>query len=535
MMQTTPDAIQLLIDFLFPIFQKQGHIPDDITDRCLIHQRASLPFHVSDPLSKEGLQVFSLQLSLGALTEVFEEKNPMGLKEDKYLIVALALAEVAEAHTDPNASTWNSLVVLLVKFFFQHHIEQMHHYADQYHLTTACTPTQRKELEESMSSYSVHYAYDVCKFPMEYRTGPGGDRDVNHVLRTLFELRREEMQNVQIAIDIQKGGFKLIAKRLIQADEMFLIEKPFASFNGHAKHTNPTTCAHCMNSLCPLIAPPDMRTSKHITHPASIVKCRGCGDVYCTDQCKRDAFFCGHKRLCIGTETGKNWEKHIQRYNLHTAKTVFSFNVFLALKLMVKAECLGLPSALELPEIKILRRAMDTNEPFDPRSPEGPPLMTYDKAIKLRSMFNSFQSDCPKLLSSQTNMIDFIRVYSAVSLNVVGGDDQHGGLKEAKVYLALSFANHDCDPNTSFSSCLAMAPLPGGKLEMIQQVETTLKAKRDISEGEEITINYISHCETFEQRCLVLAVSYGIDNCSCAKCERDRNQIASKEKKESKK
>jgi hypothetical protein len=204
----------------------------------------------------------------------------------------------------------------------------------------------------------------------------------------------------------------------------------------------------------------------------------------------------------------------------------------MGLKLMLKAECLDLVSVLELPEIKLLRRATDTNEPFDPCVTQGPPIMEWKKGPKVISIFDSFSRRCPNILSSRSTVADFVKLHTAIAVNAIGAPDEefNGGLYHTSLFVAASFANHDCEPNASY--------VPENKLLAIlgcappkHQVAVNYTAKRDIEQGEEITIGYCgSPSDPVAVRRAGLLNTYGFI-CQCAKCVSDEKEEERKKKK----
>jgi hypothetical protein len=161
----------------------------------------------------------------------------------------------------------------------------------------------------------------------------------------------------------------------------------------------------------------------------------------------------------------------------------------------------------------------DTNEAFDPDAVEGPPLIEWNGFAKSLQIFEHCEFFCPSLLSSRSTLVDFVRLHSAIALNAIGGPCQDG--YESSIYLAASYANHDCNPNTRYGS----NPDPFHALLKMSRVErheaaVTFTAKRDIAEGEDITIAYCDTDVDVETRKQSLLLSYGFE-CTCATCVRE--------------
>ncbi len=102
------------------------------------------------------------------------------------------------------------------------------------------------------------------------------------------------------------------------------------------------------------------------------------------------------------------------------------------------------------------------------------------------------------------------------------------------VHLAVSYANHDCEPNTSYSNDYHMIMRTPNQVVMVPKAEVSFTALTDIQEGEEITINYVGIEMDCRQRELNLIATYGI-HCTCSKCDKERKKMEARQAKKTKK
>jgi hypothetical protein len=126
-----------------------------------------------------------------------------------------------------------------------------------------------------------------------------------------------------------------------------------------------------------------------------------------------------------------------------------------------------------------------------------------------RLHLNSFRVEAaatPALLAAAAAQGDASSAFSAALLQAAAASPISQALGSA-VYSASSLANHSCDPN-------ADAAWPQGNARL------RLTARRDLQQGEQVTISYIDASLEVEERRALLKHSYGFD-CSCARCEEE--------------
>ena len=332
------------------------------------------------------------------------------------------------------------------------------------------------------------------------------------------------MTNVRVAVDRDKGGFKLVAKRMISKDEEFLTENPFIAINSRGEESQSINCAHCFACLHPMVTNSSPMPSGNSSRGKC--QCPQCGVKYCSDICRRVAYGNHHRVLCPATETGKQWVAFKESLNMTIAQSSFSLNACMALRLMIQARCQGLPSGLDIPEIKVLRRATDSNDPISPGV--APPLVERSKCVLLRNRYDKFWRFCPTLLSPRSDIVEFATLHSVIAMNAMGGRTERGGVAsfiDSEVHLAASFANHDCDPNTTYNNGYHTVMLSPMVISAFPKPSISFTALRDIQQGEEITITYVdNHGMDYLHRQVNLEETYGI-RCSCARCVNDRKLI----------
>ncbi len=91
------------------------------------------------------------------------------------------------------------------------------------------------------------------------------------------------------------------------------------------------------------------------------------------------------------------------------------------------------------------------------------------------------------------------------------------------MYLAASFANHNCDPNTSFGREVADTTMKSylRLLKTPKRHEVLFTALRDIAVGEELTISYVGRELSYKERHAHLLSGYGFE-CNCMRCNREK-------------
>jgi hypothetical protein len=249
-----------------------------------------------------------------------------------------------------------------------------------------------------------------------------------------------------------------------------------------------------------------------------------CHEGYCSEKCKTDAYENYHKILCIGTETGANWAQFVDSLELAKTLSAMSSNFCLAMKLMITAQCQGVSTAFNMPEIKILHRVTDTNQPLEVNANSPPPMVDWPRGAKIRELLERFHHYCPTLLP-HLSVLDVTLLHSILAMNVMGDreEDGNGGesLFHTKIHLVASFANHDCAPNAVYFAKNPFGPLvshvpEGNSIKFV--------ALRNIPMGEEITISYVDTGDNYEYRQCQLSATYLLD-CKCSKCEKERKAL----------
>ena len=462
-----------------------------------------------------------------ALSMMSMHQNSTDLWSDFYLQTALLLLDTSsvanqilglcDRELDIRPSVhMNPMIVVIVRFFFMMHLDLFERY-QRFLQIVSTNPSLASECEiHEVGRSCMELILSECKLPFENRSLPGGDREPNNVLRTLFSLRQKEMKNVRLCVDTEKGGFKLVAKREIEIADTFLMEKPFAWFKGITCSIDSTACPHCLGDM-----------------PTSIVRCALCKEGYCSDRCKQQAYQQYHRKLCIKTESGAGWKRFVDSLELDQCKGGFGTNICLSLKLMVIAESEGMNSALEMPEIKLLHRINDTTNDVSTGTGSARPTMNWMRAEKIRSLVGRFHYYCPTLLKHM-NMLDFTILHSVIASNTIGDrdddnqDDPTNGFVSA-VHLVSSFANHSCDENTIYFTTnpfqKGYPPIPAFQSHDKHSVKFV--AIKPIAAGEEITISYVPLGRSYEKRQFELKETYGI-NCCCSKCIKEAPSSSSR-------
>lgn len=346
--------------------------------------------------------------------------------------------------------------------------------------STSCQSKMRKQRPQNFERMFRFMTFSNVKFPLQYRGGPGGDRDPNNVLRILFEFRREALTNVRVTIDSEKGGFKLVTKRDIGLHEVFLMEAPFSCF-GATSPSNPI-CENCLQSI------PRKKGSG-----SSIVLggcgCTRCGETYCSETCRDAAYEAYHKIMCVGS----GWHDFLGCCALNNASSTFPSSICFSLKMLVTASLQGKSSLFEVPELKILANEMDASAPLETLTDRTVDSMTGSKIL---DVFRRFRELCPDLLPN-LSAIDLAMAYATVAKNCIGT------LEQTRLYVAASFANHSCDPNTNYQFNSNAKKL-------------YFQALKPIKAGEEVLISYVCPGD-YASRQSVLKMVYGFD-CTCSLC-----------------
>ncbi len=107
-----------------------------------------------------------------------------------------------------------------------------------------------KSNDKNYNAYLLPLA--IIHVPLEYRCGTGGDRHPDTVLSTIHSIASEREGNVleyiDVIIDSNKGGYKMIAKVDIPCDTVIYKEPPLLSFSTVSPALG-KECAHCLTLL----------------------------------------------------------------------------------------------------------------------------------------------------------------------------------------------------------------------------------------------------------------------------------------------
>jgi hypothetical protein len=122
----------------------------------------------------------------------------------------------------------------------------------------------------------------------------------------------------------------------------------------------------------------------------------------------------GHYKLCLDSDGSAEWkvfESDLIQVNLQTTEC---HAILHALQLMIKADCLGLSSALKLPEIKIMKHCTDLPDELSITYPMLMPRSGIELRVclQLRDFFVSFKQSCPSLCPRYARVSDFIVLYA---------------------------------------------------------------------------------------------------------------------------
>ena len=284
----------------------------------------------------------------------------------------------------------------------------------------------------------------------------------------------------QVRISAEKGGFGIFATRDIAKDEVVLTETPYVSY---IENTDRSRCSHCAKRL------------------DSQVLCT-CGEIYCSNQCRHRASVEYHAALC--NTSYRIIEKNVRENSRRpSSRRVNMMARLLARASIEKPSDKRYSSPLDLAPIHILHRPIDMNSLAD--------LEDYSFPFNIRQPVTSFISvdeeycDNIPLLYRQSNprihMDTIVQTTYALIGNAYQVDDS---ITNLILLIAGSFFNHDCNPNTE----LTTKPSTGNT--------AYFKTKRDVKEGEELTVAYVDPNAEYEMRSLKL-LGYGFQ-CRCKKC-----------------
>lgn len=433
----------------------------------------------------------------------------MGLYEDDHYLEALfvlgnfmdvaatagttMLSSQVDVFTPPRIVSLQMHVLLLLQN------DLKHRYALLSDRTLGQKIQSHKDVSSSMNKFHMiaRMSLSTVRMPQLSRNDPGGDRDPNNVLRTLFSTKRDVMQFVRVVVDHEKGGFKLVAKMDIACNEVYLVEKAVVSFINPIRGIS--YCEYCL---------------KAIDADSCDCTCMECGETYCNTFCKDSANSLYHRAICKDS----GWSTFLKANSFQTASSSFPFTVCLTFKLMVMAELQGKVSVMDIPEVKILANTLDISihrdKTFNSSNPSLNCSETQVGISKLILAYKMFKAHCPALLT-RSSLVDFVTSHCIVKSNSIGQWDATHSMHETRLFVAGSFANHSCDPNTDYFVTSDTA-------------ELMFRAMRPIKSGEEITISYVDNNQNYEMRQTALLATYGF-HCNCFKCSyEEKDGIAKK-------
>jgi hypothetical protein len=278
-----------------------------------------------------------------------------------------------------------------------------------------------------------------------FRGNEGDDRDPKLVTAAIMRLRLHETKHVLVAVnEAYDGGFKLITKRDMGNGSILFKERPFVCYPSlsHA-------CDYCFKWLS------GKDSMKH--------KCSNCSVAYCSEFCQDAALKAGHYQMCIDSDGNKEWQtiKQTCSATFPDCDRKYLHALVLAFKLTIKAGMVGLPSALKLPELKLLQRCNDLSIPLpaDCNSVEKLVLPLESGAGRLRSTFIASRKAAQRLIPRDAKIVDFLVLHGLLYSNLLSWSDSkeattscHSGL-----FLLHSFANQ-ATPGTSDKSNAMIVP-----------------------------------------------------------------------------
>ena len=285
----------------------------------------------------------------------------------------------------------------------------------------------------------------------------------------------------QVRVNAEKGGFGIFATRNIAKDEVVLTETPYVSY---IENIDRSRCSHCAKRL------------------ESRVLC-SCGEVYCSNQCRDKASVEYHAALC--NTSYRQIEKNLQESSRHSSsRRVNMVARLLARASIEKPSDKKYSSPLDLAPIHILHRTIDMNSLAD--------LEDYSFPFNIRQPVTSYVNldtayvdNIPllyKCYNPRIHMDTIVQTSMTLGSNAYLVDDS---VFNIVLLIAGSFFNHDCNPNTE----LTTKPSTGNT--------AYFKTKRDVKEGEELTVAYVDPNAEYEMRSMKLWATYGF-HCRCKKC-----------------
>ncbi len=316
-------------------------------------------------------------------------------------------------------------------------------------------------------------------------------RKPNDVARLIKEYRGDLMQSVDIIQCIEKGGLMMIATRDIDEHEILFNEPPICGFRATELNVG-HVCAYCWIPLM----------SEKVMY-----RCPSCSDLYCSENCHQMAQNDGHNYLC-----SNEWTTFRQSASSDPSRKLDNEmieTIGVALTLHAMALQRGFTTAMDLPELKMLRSRQDTNDPKQHLK-----LMKCNYNIgRLYIELDAYRKKYPKLLEgiSYTEMYDIRNVTLCNIVGTSGRMDNLTNSLHATLYLLMSYMNNDCDNYVAgYTTIYEIVECNSRQLECIH-------TKRSIKQGEEITCRYNGRENDYDRK-LILRDTFRFI-CKCNKCK----------------
>jgi hypothetical protein len=158
----------------------------------------------------------------------------------------------------------------------------------------------------------------------------------------------------------------------------------------------------------------------------------------------------GHFKLCLDAHGSSEW-KSFEFGLLHALPDArYCHAIIHALRLMMKADCLGLSSALQLPEIKILKHCTDLRSEITAMDLIHSSVLRSGidlyHCLKLREYFSNFKVMCPSLVASNMRAIDFIVLHTLLAQKL--HFSKFSGIWHSAMILTFAFANQQANRRT---------------------------------------------------------------------------------------
>ena len=307
------------------------------------------------------------------------------------------------------------------------------------------------------------------------------ERRPDYVLEVLANQSTFIFNGAQVRVNAEKGGFGIFATRDIAKDEVVLTETPYVSY---IENIDRSRCSHCAKLL------------------ESTVRCT-CGEVYCSNQCRHRASVEYHAALC--NTSYRKTEEEIHKTGISSSSRLVNIMTRLLARASIeKPSDKKYSSPLDLAPIHILHRTTDMNSLADLEDYSFPFNIPQPIEVYLLIDF-IFNENIPSLCGHSNPRIDMDTIVQTSQVLLANTYRMDGSDVNLAMLLAGSFFNHDCNPNAE----LTTKPSTGNT--------AYFKTKRDIKEGEELTVTYVNPNEEYEMRSMKLWATYGF-RCQCKRC-----------------